>query len=139
MDDRTLKVEIAKSGGAGGKDGVPQQRRAQRSLLHMEKWSSLTTPSSPVSGSPAGGAQGRSAAGSACRYEGDATFQISISRLGVLAGMVGQEDGMFTMPFRKLEREQGCFPERCTRPGRDSRPRPGGSAASRAGALSWSD
>ena len=40
MDDRTLKVEIAKSGGAGGKDGVPQQRRAQRSLLHMEKWSS---------------------------------------------------------------------------------------------------
>src|SRR5438132_3601758 len=95
MDDRTLKVEIAKSGGAGGKDGVPQQRRAQRSLLHMEKWSSLTTPSSPVSGSPAGGAQGGSAAGSACRYEGDATFQISISRLGVLARMVGQEDGRF--------------------------------------------
>jgi len=23
--------------------------------------------------------------------------------------MIGQEDGMFTMPFRKLEREQGAF------------------------------
>ena len=31
------------------------------------------------------------------------------SRLGVLARMIGQEDGMFTMPFRKREREQGAF------------------------------
>jgi hypothetical protein len=38
-----------------------------------------------------------------------ATFQISRSRLGDLARMIGQEDAMFTMPFRKREREQGAF------------------------------
>jgi hypothetical protein len=141
MDDRTLKVEITKSGGAGGKDGGYRSSggRSGRYYIGRSAGASLTTPSSPVSRSPAGGAQGRSAAGSAGRYGGDATFQISSSRLGVLARMIGQEDRMFTMPFRKLEREQGCFPERCTRPGRDSRPRPSGSAASSAGALSWSN
>jgi hypothetical protein len=35
--------------------------------------------------------------------------RISRFRLGVLARVIGQEDGMFTMPFRKLEREQGAF------------------------------
>jgi hypothetical protein len=35
--------------------------------------------------------------------------RISRFRLGVLARVIGQEDGMFTMPFRKLEREQGAL------------------------------
>ena len=35
--------------------------------------------------------------------------RISRFRLGVLARVIGQEDGMFTRPFRKLEREQGAF------------------------------
>ena len=69
MDDRTLKVAIAKSGGAGGKDGG-YGGRSGRYYIGRSAGASLTTPSSPVSGSPAGEAQGRSAAGSAGRYGG---------------------------------------------------------------------
>jgi hypothetical protein len=38
MDDRTLKVEIAKSGGAGGKDGGYRSSGGRTVATTMEKW-----------------------------------------------------------------------------------------------------
>src|SRR2546427_12391455 len=96
MDVRELKVATAKSVGAGGKDGGYRSSggrsgRSGRYYIWRSAGASLTTPSSPVSRSPAGGAQGRSAAGSAGRYGGDATVQNPGPRLWGFGPVVGPE------------------------------------------------